>query len=686
MRRKILILGAFIIFSIAGSSDISITRENPAPGTLSVISKDLVAGQEGELLLKYRAGKDGVPQDWRIWVELPAVWYNQLGCPREDRALKWQHKGKGKSGYFDALKLPDGITVMYDVGSHADIHGTGNRFVRVFSFQVTGRNLKPGESMHLAFRHTVKDGRSYLPRKNGSGPIRWRLAMPSEKPPNYNPVLGQLLSGRSKLSDAKSIWLDIAPSEPKRMEVTVPSIALPGEKVAVRVRLLDEYYNLVKKWPSEALLYGEGSITGLPEKISPHDNGVAIAEFEVKSASVVRIRAVIDGVGGEWSNPLEVVSTDPGYRIYWGDVHSHSQISQDGMGVKPFEYARDASALDFFSPTEHVIATTDHEWDEIIDKVAEYDHPGHFDTILALEDSAFYPSGHFNLYFKESKVPKFKPRQIRDVPRAYRGFSPLIIQHHTGIQWYVDIGKFQWAVPLFNKFLGSHVNWKGSPEVRRTAVEIYSLHGSSEMYDPKDPLAYENCDLTLATDETFGRCRTGASANGPHYARDGWAAGFVMGTVSGSDDHSAQPGKRGGGLTAVLATAHTREAIFEAMRARRTYATTGDRIILDFSINGKPMGSVIKPTDQIRFRVKAIGVAPISKIEILRYDWKTNAWSTIVEESPGSIYAQLDLTMDTPAPAVYYLRLEQEGLVRGRPVRAWSSPVWVGKPPRNINQ
>ena len=45
------------------------------------------------------------------------------------------------------------------------------------------------------------------------------------------------------------------------------------------------------------------------------------------------------------------------------------------------------------------------------------------------------------------------------------------------------------------------------------------------------------------------------------------------------------------GLAAVWAAENTREALFDAMRDRQCYATTGERILIEFSINGESMGS-----------------------------------------------------------------------------------------------
>ncbi|MEZ4324474.1 MAG: DUF3604 domain-containing protein [Polyangiales bacterium] len=66
-----------------------------------------------------------------------------------------------------------------------------------------------------------------------------------------------------------------------------------------------------------------------------------------------------------------------------------------------------------------------------------------------------------------------------------------------------------------------------------------------------------------------------------------------------------------GGLVAVHATARSRDAIWEALRARRVYGTSGDRILLWFDIvdgdGTLPMGSVVSRGAAPTFRVRAAG-------------------------------------------------------------------------------
>ena len=113
----------------------------------------------------------------------------------------------------------------------------------------------------------------------------------------------------------------------------------------------------------------------------------------------------------------------------------------------------------------------------------------------------------------------------------------------------------------------------------RTTIEIYSSHGLSEEYAPDHPISMDVSDFTF---------------NGPgdpgNYTVDAWLAGLKLGTIGSSDNHGAQPGKEGFGTMAVWAPNLTREAVFDAIRNRRTYGSTGSRIYLEFTVNGEPMG------------------------------------------------------------------------------------------------
>jgi hypothetical protein len=112
---------------------------------------------------------------------------------------------------------------------------------------------------------------------------------------------------------------------------------------------------------------------------------------------------------------------------------------------------------------------------------------------------------------------------------------------------------------------------------------------------------------------------------GDYYLRRGAEVGFV----AASDDHRSRPGLTGssargalqqvGGLAAVLAPEKSRDALFDALRARRTYAATGARrILLDVTLNGGHMGDRIAMAADRKVRVRAAGTAPIAELSLLK--------------------------------------------------------------------
>jgi hypothetical protein len=96
------------------------------------------------------------------------------------------------------------------------------------------------------------------------------------------------------------------------------------------------------------------------------------------------------------------------------------------------------------------------------------------------------------------------------------------------------------------------------------------------------------------------------------------ARGIRFGFVASTDDHFGYPGAYGEGLVGVWAEELSPAALFEAVRARRTVAVTGDRIGLVFTLNGQPMGSELAYEADRSFEVAASGADSLEMIELLR--------------------------------------------------------------------
>jgi len=101
-------------------------------------------------------------------------------------------------------------------------------------------------------------------------------------------------------------------------------------------------------------------------------------------------------------------------------------------------------------------------------------------------------------------------------------------------------------------------------------------------------------------------------------ARKGALPCQISGLRPSSDDHRGYPGAYGEGLVAIWARDLSPASIVEALRKRRTYAVTGDRIELDFTLNDHAMGSELKPTADRQIDVTVEAPDSIKMIELVR--------------------------------------------------------------------
>ena len=140
----------------------------------------------------------------------------------------------------------------------------------------------------------------------------------------------------------------------------------------------------------------------------------------------------------------------------------------------------------------------------------------------------------------------------------------------------------------------------------------------------------------------------------------------------------------GNGLACVVARELTRDAIWEALNERRCYATTGDRILLDFTLNDAPMGTDLavdlKAYGPRNFTMRVAGTHRIDSIELLRNNKvvysatpRSDVWEGEWTDTESLAALALTPTFPHDRPFVfYYLRVRQ-----GNRQSAWASPIWL---------
>jgi len=286
------------------------------------------------------------------------------------------------------------------------------------------------------------------------------------------------------------------------------------------------------------------------------------------------------------------------YQLYYGDLHEHSDVSVcnrvgDQSLDESYQHLRDVAPHDFVCITDHGYNLNDYLWNYSAKWARVNDDPQRFLTFLGQEWTSSFEEtshehphgyyGHRNLILADLYFPSWwnarnrqKPTEVwEDLRRMNADF--VHIPHQLA-----DTGN----VPT---------DWSFHDEVAQPVAEIFQTRGSYEY---------------LGAPRQAKR----AVSEPGWFLQDAWAQDIVIGVIA-SPDHGGGYGK-----ACVFSETLTREAILDALRARRCYGTTAAKIFLDARFNGHLMGEKLtEPAGQrVTIDVHVRCPMPIAKIQVCR--------------------------------------------------------------------
>ncbi len=412
----------------------------------------------------------------------------------------------------------------------------------------------------------------------------------------------------------------IVPGPGVRWRAVLPTLVRAGQPFRLAIKADDKWgnpSNLPSNLNERTLrLAREGApVAGLPESIRFAPGGfAAIAEGLVLGSPGDCVIRVLDEAGNELtrSNPLRAADRNAPLVHFWGDTHGQSNETLGTNTAREyFEFGRDKAFLDVMGHQGNDFQITGAFWRELNALSAEFDKPGRFVCIPGYEWSANTAvGGDRNVHFR---------REGETIHRS----------SHAQIADAVDIGDegsdAHDARVLFQKLAGkdcvvmAHVGGryadiKFAHDPMETAVEVHSAWGTFEWI-----------------------------------VRDAFEMNYRVGIVANSDGHKGRPGAcypgasffgSYGGVTCFLAERLDRDAIFECMRRRRHYATTGNRALLSVSAEAASeaevfvrdpaagpttwersrrmlMGDIARVADaEVDLDIEVVGSAPIERLDI----------------------------------------------------------------------
>ncbi len=477
----------------------------------------------------------------------------------------------------------------------AGMHGGFRGAAPVLFFRLAEGGLGPGDTVTVTYGDRTGGGRGLLMPSFSSDRMAFPLYLAFEEG-------GHLFS------------LPIQPIRVTGTELAgvhgfAPSVVRPGASFDLAVRAEDRYYNRAKGPYPAWHVYANGERIG--EIAAGEDPIVVLRDVRFDAPGVYRITiASADGSIAGVANPI-LVSPDAS-PVYWGDTHGHSGFAE-GIGTpdKFMTWAKEDARLDFVTHSEHDIWTDDFEWEVMKRNVATYSEEGRFIAYLGYEWSTRNLfGGHHNVLFRT-------PEDRLRVPTQY---FPTLSDLYAGLRNLHDPADVV-VIPHAHQSGNYRLN---DPKLQ-PLVEIMSQHGAFEWF-------------------------------GQAYLRQGHQVGFT----AASDNHLAQPGytaPRGGGLAqrgglgGVLAEELSRDALFDSLKAARAYATTGDRIILQATVNGAAMGQRVPFAAQRHIAGRVIGTGPIDTVTVVRNGediWQMD-YATADQDGPLQESETFHLTFASPS-------------------------------------
>ncbi|MFO7544121.1 MAG: DUF3604 domain-containing protein [Trueperaceae bacterium] len=369
-----------------------------------------------------------------------------------------------------------------------------------------------------------------------------------------------------------------------RFVVNAPSFGVPGVRMDVRVKAEDAWGNplrdLSNTRPDVRVTTSAGEVA--VQDAGVHEAGVWTFAYEPTETGPHAFHVAGTPLKTR-SNRSMVESSVPRLRYHWCDIHGQTgETVGAGTIEEYFRFGRHYAFLDGSVHQGNDFQIGLPLWEHIKGVSDAAYEPGAFVTFAGYEWSGTEAmGGDHNVIYHEPDGPIYRSSGWLDgnpyeenapLPRLYealRGHRAMTVAHVGGRP-----ASFTTTDPDIEPL------W-----------EIHSAWGTFEW-------VYQ---------EAFDR-------------------GFKIGFVANSDGHKCRPGASFpgagifgtlGGLTCVLSETTDRDGFWEALKARRTYATSGSRIVVRTSANDAAVGSDVT-AKHLRVPVEVLGTAPIERVELLR--------------------------------------------------------------------
>ena len=503
----------------------------PFLGTLTCSAETIVAGAVEELVLRYMVGRSGIADSG--WLKLCFRYYSDWDLQTLDpggrdyaSARVIRRDGPGQAG-----DDPHRLETRYD------LKGGERPFQKSLLIHTVDGYLSPGDIIEIRLGDRRFDGPGTRVQTFVEDRFQIRLFV--------DPL------GTSRMAHAATCRLAVIPGPPDRLVVHGPRLVRNDvSEIAVHAHLQDRWGNPCRDIP--ATLHARvGGATCTTVRIGT--DGWAVGTLPVPTGSG-QIDVVAESGADMWGPvrcPLDVTDDFPGPRAYFADLHVHSE---DTVGTQSTDwnlaYARDIGALDVMGYTANDFQITDAVWERVVAACRSASQDGEFVCFPGVEWCGTAGAGG-------------------DHNVVFLGEDTTLAR---SLEWHQDMHGSV-AAPQTWPITRLYAAYEKDPD---SYLLIPHVGGRRAVFDWHQP----DLERLVEVHSTWGPS--------PWFFEEALRRGLRIGASAASDEHRGRPGGGApganifggfGGLTGVLSPVLTGRDVGGALRARRTWATTGARAV-----------------------------------------------------------------------------------------------------------
>lgn len=368
----------------------------------------------------------------------------------------------------------------------------------------------------------------------------------------------------------------------------------------------------------------------------------------------------VDQTSSVYTFTYRAPDTLDGYNLYFGQLHSHTDISDGAGSVEDaFEHASNVPGLDFLAVTDHSnsfgagnsktgevafdqidlgkdMSSLSGEWASGHAAAEEITEEGTFVGIYGFEMTWSGGFGHINTF----NTPGYESRNSDEFPNNPTGH----------VNYYNKLVEVEESLSQFN-------------HPGTTFGDFADFGYYSQAYD-------ERINLIEVGNGEGAIGQSGYFPSYEYYTR-ALDKGWHVAPTNNQDNHKGNWGDSNTARSVVLASELTEDAIYDAIANHRVYATEDNDLSILYSLNDNVMGSIIGEQDAIEIEAQISDPTDSADMTV---EVIVNGGLVIGSKTLSGGKGTVTFNFDSNDYSYYYLRVTQADKNI-----AVTAPVWTGE-------